>query len=277
MHRALLALDLDGTLLRADGSVDPRDASAVRRAIEAGVAVTLATGRVSTGALPTARALGLTHPLVCADGGLLVDAATGERLEQTAISLATASDVIDAFDLHALASFVLLHDAIHCDERGRGHTEYVRTWTTDVRVHEHLGRSNAWRRDGEIALTVGIGSEHGVARAHERLTASHPDRIDVVSFKINRAGDRWAVMTRPFGCTKGTGLERVASRLGVAHEHTAVVGDWLNDLPMFHWAKRSFAMGQAPAPVRAAATDTLTATSTTGGGVAEAIERWLGV
>ncbi len=276
MPLALLALDLDGTLLRPDGTVDARDARAVRRAIEAGVAVTLATGRVSTGTLPTARALGLVHPLVCADGGLLVDAATGERLEQTAISLATASDVIDAFDSHSLAAFVLMHDAIHCDERGRGHTEYVRTWTTNVSVHEHLGRASAWRRDGEIALTVGIGTQDDVAGALERLSASHADRIDVVSFKINRAGDRWAIMTRPSGCTKGTGLERVARRLGVAHEHTAVVGDWLNDVPMFQWAHRSFAMGQAPAPVRAAATDTLTATSSTGGGVAEAIERWLG-
>lgn len=274
MPRALLALDLDGTLLRTDGRIDPRDASAIDRAIDAGVAVTLATGRVSTGTMPTARALGLVHPLVCADGGLLVDAATGERLEQTAIALATASEVIEAFDRHALAGFVLLHDEIHCDERGRCHTEYVRTWTTRVTVHPHLGRAKAWRRDGDIALTVGIGAQADVLIVHEQLRTTHADRIDVVSFKINRAGDHWAVMTRPSGCTKATGLERVARRLGVAHEDTAVVGDWLNDVPMFHWAMRSFAMGQAPAPVRAAASDILTATSSTGGGVAEALARW---
>jgi len=277
MPRSLLALDLDGTLLRPDGSVDPRDAAAIRRAIAAGIAVTIATGRVSTGTLPTARALGLEHPLVCADGGLLVDALTGERLEQIAIAVSTANDVIDAFDTHSLVPFVLLHDAVHCDERGRSHTEYVRVWTTDVHVHEHLASENAWRRDGEIALTVGIGTESAAAVVHERLRRDHPDRLDVVSFKINRAGERWAVMTRPFGCTKGTALARVAARLGIEQEHTAVVGDWHNDVPMFRWAKRSFVMGQAPDLVRAEATDTLTATNATGGGVAEAIARWLGV
>ena len=36
------------------------------------------------------------------------------------------------------------------------------------------------------------------------------------------------------------------------------------------------AMGQAPEAVRSVATDQLRATAATGGGVAEAIERWLG-
>jgi hypothetical protein len=51
------------------------------------------------------------------------------------------------------------------------------------------------------------------------------------------------------------------------------VGDWLNDLPMFQVAGRSFAMGQAPDAVKSAATDVLDATATTGGGIAEAARR----
>jgi Cof subfamily protein (haloacid dehalogenase superfamily) len=268
---------MDGTLLRADGTVDPRDAAAIVRAMNAGVAVTIATGRVSTGTLPTARALGLQHPLVCGDGGIVVDAITGERIEQTAIALQTATDVVAAFEEHALVPFVLMHDAVHGDERGRGYTEYVRVWTDQVHVHEHLAHTPAWKRDGEIALTVGIGPQDGVQRAHARLERAHPDRLDVVSFKVSRMRETWSILTRPFGCTKGTALSRVAERLGIRHEDTCVVGDWFNDVPMFTWAKRSFAMGQAPDAVRRAATDSLRATAHTGGGVAEAIARWLGV
>ena len=57
---------------------------------------------------------------------------------------------------------------------------------------------------------------------------------------------------------------------------TSNAGDWFNDVPMFAWAGRSFAMGQSPHGVRSCATDVLEATSATGGGVAEAIDRWLG-
>jgi hydroxymethylpyrimidine pyrophosphatase-like HAD family hydrolase len=51
----------------------------------------------------------------------------------------------------------------------------------------------------------------------------------------------------------------------------AAVGDWFNDVGMFKYSGRSFAMGHAPDYVREAATDLLIATSSTGGGVAEAI------
>ena len=57
---------------------------------------------------------------------------------------------------------------------------------------------------------------------------------------------------------------------------TVCVGDWLNDLPMMSCAGRSFAMGQAPAEVKAAASDVLERTIEHGGGIAEAIDRAFG-
>ena len=83
--RFLLALDLDGTLLRDDKTIAPEDAAAIRGAAAHGIAVTLATGRLTTGTLPTARELGLSTPLVCADGGLLVDPQRGEALDRSGI------------------------------------------------------------------------------------------------------------------------------------------------------------------------------------------------
>jgi Cof subfamily protein (haloacid dehalogenase superfamily) len=277
MSRALLALDLDGTLLRTDGTLDDRDAAAVRRALDAGIHVTLATGRVATGTLPTARALGIENPLVCADGGLIVDGKTGERIEQIAIALSTANAIVDAYYTHDLAPFILTHDAIHCDESGRPVSDYLRVWTEEMYIHDDIANAHHWRRDGEIALTIGIGDHDAVAAAHSRLISDHSDRLDVIVFKVFREIERWAILTRPYGCTKGTGLERVAKRLNVDHEHTAVVGDWHNDIPMFRWSRRSFVMARAPLDVRAEATDELTAPVGAGGGVAEAIARWRGI
>jgi hydroxymethylpyrimidine pyrophosphatase-like HAD family hydrolase len=52
-----------------------------------------------------------------------------------------------------------------------------------------------------------------------------------------------------------------------------VVGDWVNDIPMFEVAGRSFVMGSAPEAVCAKATDVLARTAGSGGGIAEAIRR----
>jgi hydroxymethylpyrimidine pyrophosphatase-like HAD family hydrolase len=50
----------------------------------------------------------------------------------------------------------------------------------------------------------------------------------------------------------------VRERLGIDRAHLVAVGDGRNDLDMLRWAGsegRSFAMGQAPDDVKAAATD----------------------
>ena len=69
----------------------------------------------------------------------------------------------------------------------------------------------------------------------------------------------------------------IAHHEGVALRDTVCVGDWINDVPMFEVAGRSFAMGQAPDEVKAKATDALQRSSEEGGGVAEAIERAFGI
>jgi hydroxymethylpyrimidine pyrophosphatase-like HAD family hydrolase len=71
-------------------------------------------------------------------------------------------------------------------------------------------------------------------------------------------------------------LAQLAERLALPRARVAAVGDWLNDIGMFKFAGRPFAMAHAPDVVRAAATDVLAATAARGGGVAEAIARLIG-
>ena len=84
-------------------------------------------------------------------------------------------------------------------------------------------------------------------------------------------------MVRAAGPTKGTAVEWLARHHGCAAAEVVVVGDWINDVPMFRVAGRSFVMGQAPAAVKAHATDELEADVSEGGGIAEAIRRAWGL
>ena len=59
---AMLALDIDGTLMGRDGELRPRTAEAVARAAAAGIQPVLCTGRRYRRALPVARHLGLEVP-----------------------------------------------------------------------------------------------------------------------------------------------------------------------------------------------------------------------
>ena len=55
------------------------------------------------------------------------------------------------------------------------------------------------------------------------------------------------------------------------------VGDWINDVPMFMAAGRSFVMGQAPEEVKNVATDVLEETVETGGGIARVVRDVFGI
>jgi hypothetical protein len=270
----LLALDVDGTLLRSDGFVDPRDRAAIARAREAGVTVTLATGRLASGSLAIARALKLDTTLVCADGASLVDPVSGAILDARTIDVEVAEAIMLVFDAHALSRFVFTHDVIHGDEIGRPYVDYVSAWTRDVQLHQHLAEVAPWRAAGAITMAIGIGEEADVARAHAVVARDHESTVDLLSFGTRSGGHALRMLRR--GVDKADGLSRLCARLGIEREEVVVVGDWLNDLSMFAWAGRSFAMGQAPLSVQEAATDRLVATSAEGGGVAEAIARALG-
>src|SRR5688572_100779 len=92
----LLAIDLDGTLVRDDGDIAPEDRAAVARACDSGLAVTLATGRLAPAALPLARAFDLHVPLVCADGGATMCPRTSDLLEVSPLPLRALESLLDA-------------------------------------------------------------------------------------------------------------------------------------------------------------------------------------
>jgi Cof subfamily protein (haloacid dehalogenase superfamily) len=267
MTYRLLALDLDGTLLRRDHSVDPRDVAAIRELQAAGVTVTIATGRLSSGAVGAARACSIEGPIACVEGSHLVEAATGATLAHHAVDAGTAALLRSSLVAHGLASFVFDAAGIHHDHAGAPYAAYVSTWSPNLRVVED---ELAWQT--EPLGAVAIGDEAAVAAAHAALRG-HADRLFSVSFPVHAYPEKHAVLVRAAGPTKGTALAELCRAAGCTLADAVAVGDWVNDIPMFRVAGRSFAMADSPDHVRAEATEALSSFAGTGGGIAEAIRR----
>lgn len=268
----LFATDLDGTLLDAQDGIHPRDMAAIARARELGVVVTIATGRLTSRTHPTARALKLDAPLVCADGGVLVCAATERVLQRRPVPRQAVTGALELLRARALSSFVFTHDAIHSCERGRAHHAFVRGWSHAITAHEDVLCAPALQGDAEAALmVVGIGERAAVDQVARELAALR-EPIDVGAFDIG--GERVLRMTA-HDATKGAALVALAERLGIAREHVAVVGDWYNDLSMFEVAAHAYAMPHAPRDVKAAASHVLADDAPRRGAIADALEHWL--
>ncbi|GAA1955351.1 HAD family hydrolase [Agromyces allii] len=247
-----VALDVDGTIMHEDESIDPAVASAVASARDRGHDVTIATGRSWAGTSPVLDALGLRPEyVVCANG-----AVTMRR--DGAASDASASDAyvrfhIETFDpttaLERIRSF--LPEGRFMVELPDGHRLYTAgmdTWNLDSASQvefEGLFVPSATR-------VVVVSPEHETQEFMDLVAGMG---LHQVSYAIGWTA--WLDIA-PDGVSKATALERVRGWQGHDLHRVIAVGDGRNDIEMFTWAGaagRAVAMGQSPDEVKAAATE----------------------
>ena len=241
----LVAVDLDGTLLRSDKTMAPEGVALLLQAVARGVHVILATTRNPESACAIASELGLTGPLICSNGAQV-----------------WASPEGPVWATFTLPRHVGLSLAQLADERD---------WELIITV----GQETYWRwRPGQSAapvhtrVTLMDHNVDGVVGDPLRIMAWQPEAIEPIRlWCADRFPDlcRTAVFYNPDGSTecigvfapdahKGTALTLVAERLGIPLSQVLAVGDQAIDVPMFQAAGVSVAMGNAPPDVQAAAT-----------------------
>ena len=80
---AVIALDMDGTLLTSDHVVTPETVDALQQARNRGIEVILVTGRHHMMASPVHQQLALSTPLICANGAYLFDSESAKIVTGT--------------------------------------------------------------------------------------------------------------------------------------------------------------------------------------------------
>ena len=105
----LIASDMDGTLLDAQGRISPRTLSALRKAQEKGVIFTMCTGRFHTHCCALARDMGLNCSIIASNGGSVFDGISQRMVGGTSAGCCLSSH--GAGDFRALSDSVSHHHA----------------------------------------------------------------------------------------------------------------------------------------------------------------------
>ncbi len=270
----LLATDLDGTLLDANGAIHACDREAIVELRRRGVAVTIVTGRMYSGTREVAQSLCLDGPIGCLDGSAIVAVRDDRHLVSRSLAEEAGRALQEALAGGSAAVFVLGHDEIFHDARGVPFAPYLRGWTPRISHVDDVTLASRWDAQAGVAGAIAVGTKDEID-ALIRDLARTAGLVAPVVFPVRRdaVAGHWAMMVRDAGATKGTALEWIAAHHGVEMDEVVAVGDWQNDIPMFRVAGRSFAMAHASDEVKAAASEHLRADVTTGGGIAEAAER----
>jgi Cof subfamily protein (haloacid dehalogenase superfamily) len=259
----LFATDLDGTLLRSDGTVSDRTRAALAAVEGSGRALVLVTGRPPRWMPPVVRETGHTGLALCANGAVVYDLAAERVVQEHLIDPEVGAEAVAAIR-------AALPEVVFAVERsgGRG-----------------LGREDAYslgyspRGDVLVAEVDELLAEP-VTKLLARSDDMDPDEMlarvrEVVGdlVEVTHSSTRGLMEISASGVSKAVALSRLADELGVAADEVVAFGDMPNDLPMLGWAGHAVAVANAHPEVLAAA-DEVTR-SNDEDGVAVVIERLL--
>jgi Cof subfamily protein (haloacid dehalogenase superfamily) len=242
----LLVIDIDGTLVGEKGRISPEDKDALRRVSDAGIRVSLSTGRSLQSCLGIIDELSLDGHHITFDGALVSDQ-TGSKevyvkplrpeVVRQAVEFAHANDI--AIDFYSATQYFI--------ERETRASEIQRNYYGIKPIATDF--SDLWQKERIIKGGMVTTSPQEVAKArdfHDKFsnqlhfswvkTPAYPD-VDFIN-----------VVAR--GVSKAEALPALVSHLGIEISEVVAVGDGTNDLSILNLAELAVAMGNAPPEVK---------------------------
>jgi len=260
----LIAIDLDDTLLRHDLTISERTLHAVNTAIEKGVMVTVATGRMPLSCQKFIHQLGICMPVITCHGAIIRDMKKGETIYRKTIDNDIAVQAVKIMQSEGMHCQIYLQDKIYTNKQNT----WAETWKklTAVQAEEADLLKVLEQKDGPEKI-ISIDAEELIYQKYQayqkmfygkiHLTLSKPMFLEMSDAAVN----------------KGSALEILARMHHIQRDEIMAIGDSLNDLEMIQFAGKGVAMGNGRPEVKMVA-DYITATNDEDG-AAEAIEKFV--
>ena len=245
----LLALNIDGTLLRSNGRLQSSTKEAIEFVQNKEVYVTLVTNRHFQSAKKLAKALKLDSYLITHSGAFIAN-----QLDQPLFVRRIPEDrtfnliqVLENFSCNVR----IIHERFSIGNRKKIQTNLMSKTllnTADplfypIQFVESLGDT---LRDEPVAapkIDIFFGEPSELTEVQQLLTSNFPE-VEVI--KVNDA----KLEVLPKGVSKATSLLALGNHLNIKKEEMVVIGSGLDDMEMIEEAGLGVAMGNSPFEVK---------------------------
>jgi Cof subfamily protein (haloacid dehalogenase superfamily) len=241
----LVAIDLDGTLLRSDGTVSARSRAAIAAARSSGIEIVVATARSPRTTRDLATAAGIGGLAICANGATIYDL-DADRVEvHTPLPAATAHRLVRGLR-----------------ERFPG---IVFGWEYELRfgsepAYEARREATWWPRPaGSFEPCDPLEWQLPMTKLLGRLPSADLGQLLAAATELagedasaTLAGDSFVELAAP-GVGKEVALAQLALDRGIAVAEVVAFGDHLTDAAMLAWAGLGVAVANADPLVLAVA------------------------
>jgi hypothetical protein len=265
----MIALDLDGTLLKTDKTIGARTVEALRAAHRNGVEIVLASGRMTAAMESTAARLGIDCCIISYNGAVVCGhAAQGRpRLFHQPLNLELARELV-AFGKRRRYQINWYWNEVILSEDGPHLRPYIEIYTTRTgspfqfvtALEDHVHQAPT-----KLLYVVDPAIRNGLLEEMRSLVGARATMV--------RTDPEYLEFLEP-GVDKGAGLRHLAQILEIPISQVMALGDGENDIPLLQAAGWPVAMANAQEPVKAVARFHTT-NDNDHDGVGEAVERWV--
>ncbi|MGY0373105.1 HAD-IIB family hydrolase [Clostridium sp. JNZ J1-5] len=269
----LIAIDIDGTLLKNNKTISPENFQAVKKAKEKGVKIVLSTGRPIQGLEKYSQQLGLSetedYGIACS-GGFIKCLGTNEVIFESTLKLDEFKYLYALskklkITLNALTRDVILTPTLNLTTQIES---FLSNLPMKITNFDTIDESTIINRIVYINETENFASHLKRVIKRNNINYNPPSRLDgneSLSFDKNNLPnellERFTVL-RPSsntleilkkGVNKGTSVNLVAEKFDIKPDEIICIGDSDNDLDMIKYAGLGVAMGNAPDEVKSEA------------------------
>ena len=263
MSIRMIAIDLDGTLLHDDMTISETSRQVIRRAMEAGYQIVIATGRMWDSAKPKVDLLHLGNvPVICYTGAWIMMSETGHPVWQDGIDPTLAGAIFREGKAQGWDATGFWDGHIYM-EKPNGTEEKYQKYRTQHPIYLGEDFFHPTKKVTRIVFADPDPKMRQAMRTH--LEACFGDRIDVVF-----PGDDFVDIHKK-GINKAKALSYLMEQAHIQPEEVMAFGNTENDVPMLRLAGISYAVANADDIAKEAATHTCP--SNEEDGVAQVIEK----
>jgi Cof subfamily protein (haloacid dehalogenase superfamily) len=240
----MLVTDMDYTLLNKDKQVSEGNKEALKRAIEKGVHVVVATGRIYTSALYYAKLLGITTPIIASNGAIIREEDTDRTLYQSLLPREAMKEMVRLSKEIGVFCHLFSRDTIYAEQLVNVSLNYTK-WNkylneedrVKIKILDSFDNMTEEEQNGIFKAVVIESDEDKLRRLREEIL-----KTGLVSVSQSLK-DNLEVMNKDV--SKGNAVKQLAEILGIAREEIITIGDNENDISMIEYAGLGVAVGNA--------------------------------
>lgn len=235
MKYKLIVSDLDGTLLRSDGTVSDGTRESIRSFQRNGGYFSIATGRMEDAVKPYVDLLDIQGPVILYNGSKIMNLSTNSVIYESFLDFDIAKTALKLLKKYKWDLLLYQNSKIYIKEMTPGIDKHIRKENVSCEI---VGDLHDFLITAPTKILI-IGNNEKFGAFAEELQ----EQVDSI-VNITQSETTYLEIL-PAGATKGTALLKMAKELGISINEVIAIGDHLNDISMVSAAGLGVAMENA--------------------------------